>query len=149
MTLDISFVQTWHYSSGRTVKSLQYFKKYKKYQQLEHVMRSTQLYHVETHPLLSSSQRTCSRPASPTSTWALNSKWWSAPGRLPCSALQVAILTRKSPGTRTSCPLTPVQVMVASSSYAQVGKAPDCSSTVTLPSRLSFLSFPQSKPSTC
>lgn len=81
--------------------------------------------HVEglMHPLLFCSQRTYSHQASLTLTWALNWKWWSALEQPPCFALPVATLTQKSPGTRTSCPLTPVRVMAGSNSYAQVRKA--------------------------
>lgn len=76
------------------------------------------------HPLFRfCSQRTYSHPASLTLTWALSSKWWSALEQPPCSVLPVATLTQKSPGTKTSCPLTPVQVMGESNSYAQVRKA--------------------------
>lgn len=71
---------------------------------------------------LSILQRTCSHQVSPTLTWALSLKWWNALEQPPCSVLPVATLTQKSPGTKTSCPLTPVPVMGGSSSYAQVRK---------------------------
>lgn len=94
-----------------------------------------------THALFFSySQRTSSQLVSPTLTWALNSKWWSAPGRPPCSVLPAAIRTRKSPGTRTSCPLTPVQVVGGSNSCAQVREA-QASPVFCWLQRLSLLLF--------
>lgn len=65
-------------------------------------------------------QRTFFQPGSPTSTWALSSRWWNAPVRPPCCAPPAVTPTPRSPGTKTSCPSTPTQVTAESNSCAQV-----------------------------
>lgn len=65
-------------------------------------------------------QRTCCRLASPASTWVPSWRWWSAQGRPLCCAPPAVSPTRRSPGSRTSCPWTPVVAKVASNSSDQV-----------------------------
>lgn len=65
-------------------------------------------------------QRTSCPLGSPPLTWVPSSKWWSALELPRCSALLVATLTQKLPGSRISCQSTHPITTDESSSSAQV-----------------------------
>lgn len=71
-------------------------------------------------PPLLSLQKTSYPQGFPTSTWAPSWRWWSELAPPPCFAQPAATQTQKSPGSRTSCPLTQTWVTGESSSSDQV-----------------------------